>query len=88
MFRIIAKSLKTGSPDGGAIRSARARRSGFPVIDFSRCTACDDCARACPTGAIQSPTPAPGRQDADVVVRRVHPVPGVRRGVSGTGGRA
>ena len=58
MFRIILKSLKTGvlteaNPFGGHASF------GFPVIDFSRCTACDECARACPTGAIQTATPAP-----------------------------
>jgi Ni,Fe-hydrogenase III small subunit/formate hydrogenlyase subunit 6/NADH:ubiquinone oxidoreductase subunit I len=26
---------------------------GFPVVDFAKCTACGDCAPACPTGAIQ-----------------------------------
>jgi len=31
-------------------------------MDFSRCTACDECARACPTGAIQTATPSPGRK--------------------------
>lgn len=61
MFSIIAKSLKTGvlteaNPFGGHASF------GFPTIDFSRCTACDECARACPTGAIQSATPAPGRK--------------------------
>jgi Ni,Fe-hydrogenase III small subunit/NAD-dependent dihydropyrimidine dehydrogenase PreA subunit len=59
MFSIIAKSLKIGvvteaNPFGGAASF------GFPVIDFSRCTACDDCARSCPTGAISSATPGPG----------------------------
>jgi Ni,Fe-hydrogenase III small subunit/Pyruvate/2-oxoacid:ferredoxin oxidoreductase delta subunit len=61
MFRIILKSLKTGvlteaNPFGGHASF------GFPVIDFSRCTACDECARACPTGAIQADTPSPGRK--------------------------
>ena len=60
MFRIIATSLKTGSltetdPFGGRASF------GFPVIDFSRCTACEECARSCPTGAIERATPAPGR---------------------------
>lgn len=59
MFRIIA-----GSVTRGVLTEAEpfARRPpfGFPVIDFARCTACDECARACPTGAIQSTTPGPG----------------------------
>lgn len=59
MFNIIAKSLKTGvvtetDPFG------QQASFGFPVIDFSRCTACDDCARACPTGAIAAAEPDAG----------------------------
>ncbi len=61
MFRIILKSLQTGvltetNPFGGQASF------GFPVIDFSRCTACDECARSCPTGAIHTATPAAGRK--------------------------
>ncbi len=53
MFKIIAKSLKTGVLT--ETRSSEAPPSfGFPVIDFSRCVACDECARSCPTGAIQT----------------------------------
>jgi Ni,Fe-hydrogenase III small subunit/NAD-dependent dihydropyrimidine dehydrogenase PreA subunit len=52
MFSIIAKSLKTGiltetDPFAGAPSFV------FPRIDFVRCTACDECARVCPTGAIR-----------------------------------
>jgi Ni,Fe-hydrogenase III small subunit/formate hydrogenlyase subunit 6/NADH:ubiquinone oxidoreductase subunit I len=39
---------------------------GFPVIDFGRCTACDECARACPTGAIQTAQAEPGRRTLTV----------------------
>lgn len=58
MFRIIATSLKTGvltetDPFAAAVPF------GFPVIDGARCTACDECARACPTGAIQAASPTP-----------------------------
>jgi len=53
MFRLIAKSLTTGvlteaNPFG--VRSS----FGFPVIDFARCTACEECVRSCPTGAISA----------------------------------
>jgi Ni,Fe-hydrogenase III small subunit/formate hydrogenlyase subunit 6/NADH:ubiquinone oxidoreductase subunit I len=53
MLSIIKKSLRTGvltetNPFG------TQPAFGFPVIDFSRCTACDECARVCPTGAIQA----------------------------------
>ena len=59
MFSIIAKSLKTGlltetNPFG------THPSFGFPVIDFARCTSCEECARSCPTGAIATATPAPG----------------------------
>src|SRR3990172_3237868 len=51
MSSILGKSLTTGvltekDPFGVSVSF------GFPVIDFSRCTACDACARSCPTGAI------------------------------------
>jgi len=61
MFRIIVDSLKTGIITEG--RPFDARPSfGFPVIDFSRCTSCEACARACPTGAIQAIATAPDRR--------------------------
>jgi len=60
MFSILAKSLKTGvitEADPFAVTPS----FGFPQIDFTRCTACDECARVCPTGAIQvATTPASG----------------------------
>jgi Ni,Fe-hydrogenase III small subunit/formate hydrogenlyase subunit 6/NADH:ubiquinone oxidoreductase subunit I len=61
MLRIIAKSLTTGLLTEANPFGVRPS-FGFPVIDFSRCTACEECARACPTGAIHTSTPAPGRK--------------------------
>jgi Ni,Fe-hydrogenase III small subunit/Pyruvate/2-oxoacid:ferredoxin oxidoreductase delta subunit len=61
MFGILAKSLKTGVLTEANPFGARAA-FGFPVIDFTRCTACDACARSCPTGAIDTATPAPGQK--------------------------
>ena len=52
MFRILARSARTGIVTDPRPLAVRLHR-GFPVIDFRRCTACGDCARACPTGAIQ-----------------------------------
>ena len=61
MFRIIAKSIKTGILTEREPFTARPR-FGFPVIDFAKCTACDECAGACPTGAIQASAPAADRR--------------------------
>ena len=61
MFRIIAKSLKAGILTEPQPFVARPP-FGFPVIDFSKCTACDECARACPTGAIQVEAPDASRR--------------------------
>jgi len=61
MFRIIVDSLKTGIVTEKRPFEARPP-FGFPVIDFSRCTLCEACARACPTGAIHTTAPAPGRR--------------------------
>ena len=52
MFRIVAKSLRTGIVTEQEPFTARPP-FGFPVIDFAKCTACVECTRACPTGAIQ-----------------------------------
>ena len=63
MLDILIKSLKTGvitEPDPLGVPAS----FGFPVIDFSRCTACDECARACPTGAIHT---APAGADKKIV---------------------
>jgi Ni,Fe-hydrogenase III small subunit/NAD-dependent dihydropyrimidine dehydrogenase PreA subunit len=57
MSSILGKSLRTGILTEANPFGARAA-FGFPVIDFSRCTACDACAKCCPTGAIHIGTPA------------------------------
>ncbi len=61
MLRIITKSLKTGVLTEAHPFETQAS-FGFPVIDFERCVACDECARSCPTGAIQTAAPRPGRK--------------------------
>ena len=53
MLGILINSLKTGVITEAEPLGMPAS-FGFPVIDFSRCTACDECARACPTGAIST----------------------------------
>jgi Ni,Fe-hydrogenase III small subunit/Pyruvate/2-oxoacid:ferredoxin oxidoreductase delta subunit len=61
MFRIIFDSLRTGvltEPQPFDLRPP----FGFPVIDFARCTLCEACVRACPTGAIQAGTAGPGQR--------------------------
>jgi Ni,Fe-hydrogenase III small subunit/formate hydrogenlyase subunit 6/NADH:ubiquinone oxidoreductase subunit I len=61
MFKIIVDSIKTGvltEPRPFDLRPP----FGFPVIDFSRCTLCEDCARACPTGAIHTQTSVPDQR--------------------------
>ena len=68
MFGILINSLKTGVITETEPLGVPAS-FGFPVIDFSRCTACDECARACPTGAIQSTTAGADRKDRHLVVR-------------------
>jgi Ni,Fe-hydrogenase III small subunit/NAD-dependent dihydropyrimidine dehydrogenase PreA subunit len=61
MFRLIAKSLKTGILTERQPFAGRPA-FGFPVIDFSRCTACDACSRACPTGALETASPDPSQR--------------------------
>jgi Ni,Fe-hydrogenase III small subunit/formate hydrogenlyase subunit 6/NADH:ubiquinone oxidoreductase subunit I len=61
MFRILAKSLRIGVLTEARPVDARPA-FGFPLIDFSRCTACDECARVCPTRAIETTTVSPGEK--------------------------
>jgi Ni,Fe-hydrogenase III small subunit/formate hydrogenlyase subunit 6/NADH:ubiquinone oxidoreductase subunit I len=56
MFRILARSARTGIVTDPQPLAPRLHL-GFPVIAFERCTACGDCARACPTSAIQVDPP-------------------------------
>ncbi len=61
MLRIIAKSLRAGVLTEADPFGTRAS-FGFPVIDFGRCVACEECAGSCPTGAIKTAVPGPGRK--------------------------
>lgn len=61
MFKIVVDSFRTGiitEPRPFDVRPP----FGFPVIDFPRCTLCEECARSCPTGAIHSAAAAPGQR--------------------------
>jgi Ni,Fe-hydrogenase III small subunit/formate hydrogenlyase subunit 6/NADH:ubiquinone oxidoreductase subunit I len=51
MFRILARSARTGIATEKDPLAPRLH-GGFPRVDFRRCTACGECAKACPTGAI------------------------------------
>jgi Ni,Fe-hydrogenase III small subunit/formate hydrogenlyase subunit 6/NADH:ubiquinone oxidoreductase subunit I len=61
MFRILSGSLARGVV---TIRDPFGVRPpfGFPVVDFKACTACGDCARACPTEALRAEHPVPDRR--------------------------
>jgi Ni,Fe-hydrogenase III small subunit/formate hydrogenlyase subunit 6/NADH:ubiquinone oxidoreductase subunit I len=61
MSSILGKSVVTGVLTERDPFGSRAS-FGFPVIDFSRCTACDACARSCPTGAIRTEAVAADRK--------------------------
>src|SRR3972149_6376749 len=61
MSSILGKSLRTGILTEANPFGTRAA-FGFPLIDFSRCTACEACAKSCPTGAIHTEAPAPDRR--------------------------
>jgi Ni,Fe-hydrogenase III small subunit/formate hydrogenlyase subunit 6/NADH:ubiquinone oxidoreductase subunit I len=55
MLRILKKALRGEIATNSYPRVVEEPPDGFrgkPVIDFTRCTACDSCAQACPTSAI------------------------------------
>ncbi len=52
MFGVIAAGLTAGPATEREPFGTKAA-FGFPVVDFARCTACGDCAKVCPTGAIR-----------------------------------
>jgi len=58
MFRILTSAAREGIVTDPLPCSRRAP-IGFPTIDFERCTACGECAKLCPTGAIQVSAPGP-----------------------------
>jgi Ni,Fe-hydrogenase III small subunit/formate hydrogenlyase subunit 6/NADH:ubiquinone oxidoreductase subunit I len=65
MLDLINKSLRAGvltEPDPFGTRAS----FGFPVMDFSRCTACEECVRSCPTGAIQAVQAMPDRKEVSL----------------------
>ena len=56
MFKILKQSLGRGVVTNRFPVEIVEPGEGFrgkPVIDFARCSACDACAAACPTGAIR-----------------------------------
>jgi Ni,Fe-hydrogenase III small subunit/NAD-dependent dihydropyrimidine dehydrogenase PreA subunit len=61
VFSILVKSLKTGVVTKADPFSARPP-FGFPVVEFSRCTACAECVQVCPTGALRADHPTPDRK--------------------------
>lgn len=65
MLGIIAKSLKIGVVTEKKPFGQRAS-FGFPVIDFGRCVACDECAASCPTGAIRTTVPEAGQKQVSL----------------------
>lgn len=62
MLGMLINSLKTGVLTERDPFGAPAA-FGFPLIDFSRCTACDECARVCPTGAIHTMATGAGQKN-------------------------
>lgn len=61
MLGILTKALKVGVVTEADPFGTTAG-FGFPRIDFARCTACGECARACPTTAIESTSVEPTRR--------------------------
>jgi Ni,Fe-hydrogenase III small subunit/formate hydrogenlyase subunit 6/NADH:ubiquinone oxidoreductase subunit I len=61
VFRILLNSIRTGVVTSADPFAARPP-FGFPVVDFHRCTACDECVQVCPTAALQADQPSPERK--------------------------
>lgn len=61
MLGIINTSLRTGTLTEADPFGVPAS-FGFPVIDFGRCVACEECVRACPTRAIDTAQTTSGRK--------------------------
>lgn len=61
MFKIIFDSVRAGVMTERRPFDLRPP-FGFPVIDFPRCTLCEECALACPTGAIHIQAAGPSQR--------------------------
>jgi Ni,Fe-hydrogenase III small subunit/formate hydrogenlyase subunit 6/NADH:ubiquinone oxidoreductase subunit I len=71
MLRILKQALTGGVATNSYPRVVAEPPDGFrgkPVIDFTRCTACDACAEACPTSAITVQTGAQKRGERTVAM--------------------
>ena len=69
MFSLLLPSFRTGVVTEKAPWGADAS-FGFPVIDYDRCVACDRCAAACPTQAIQVAPAGEGRRVVSLSLAR------------------
>ena len=71
MLRILKKALAGDIATNSYPHAVAEPPEGFrgkPVIDFARCTACDACARACPTSAISVGARDDGRGEKTVAM--------------------
>jgi Ni,Fe-hydrogenase III small subunit/formate hydrogenlyase subunit 6/NADH:ubiquinone oxidoreductase subunit I len=63
VFSILVRSVRTGIVTERRPLDTRLH-VGFPTLDFARCSACGDCAPACPTGALRFDAAQPPRAGA------------------------